>query len=181
MPPEEDPAEPMKGAVTRYLADDHDRLDGILKRALRDPGAIDAGAYAEFRAGLLRHIRMEENVMLPEVARLQGGRQAAVAERLRLDHGAIVALMVPSPTPSIVATLLRILGAHNALEEKDGGVYELVDTLAGPGAQTLLARLKAVPPVPVLPHNDRPGILDATRRAVARAGYEFLESGTYPT
>jgi hypothetical protein len=170
----------MKGILTRYLADDHDRLDGLLRRALRTPGSIDPGPYAEFRAGLLHHISMEEKVMLPAVARLQGGRQAEVAARLRLDHGAIVALMVPSPTPSTVATLLYILGVHNELEEKDGGVYELVDTLAGPEAEALLRQLRETPPVPVLPHNDRPGIIDATRRAVARAGYEFKETDTFP-
>lgn len=170
----------MKGMLTRYLAEDHDRLDALLRRALRNQGSIDPEPYAEFRAGLLRHISMEEKVMLPEVARMQGGRQADVAARLRLDHGAIVALMVPSPTPSTVATLLHILGIHNELEEKDGGVYELADTLSGEGAEDLLRRLRETPPVAVLPHNDRPGILDATRRAVARAGYEFTETDTFP-
>lgn len=171
----------MKGILTRFLAGDHDRLDGLLRQALRAPGAVDMNPYAEFRAGLMRHISMEEKVMLPAVARMQGGRQADIAARLRLDHGAIVALLVPPPSPSVIATLLSILEAHNALEEKDGGVYELVDTLSGPQADSLLRQLQDTPPVPVLPHNERPEILEATRRAVARAGYQFKETDSYPT
>ena len=171
----------MKGILTRYLADDHDRLDALLHRALRTPGSVDPGPYAEFRAGLLRHIAMEEKVMLPAIARLQGGRQADVAARLRLDHGAIVALLVPPPDPSVVATLLSILGAHNEFEEKDGGVYELSDTLASEEAGELLRQLQATPPVPTLPHNARPDVIDSTRRAVERAGYRFIETDIYPS
>ena len=169
----------MKGILTGYLAADHDRLDGLLRSALRTAGTIDMGPYAEFRAGLMRHIAMEEKVMLPAVARMQGGRQAEIASRLRLDHGALVALLVPPPTPSIIATMLFILDGHNALEEKDGGVYELVDTLAGAEAESLLQQLRDTPPVPVLPHNERPDIIEATRRAVARAGYEFREAASF--
>ena len=58
----------MKGILTRYLAEDHDRLDALLRRALRTPGSIDPEPYAEFRAGLLRHISMEEKVMLPSAS-----------------------------------------------------------------------------------------------------------------
>ena len=127
----------MKGILTAYLAGDHDRLDNLLRRALRAPGEIDMEPFAEFRAGLMRHIAMEEKVMLPAVAAMQGGRQADVAAKLRLDHGALVALLVPPPTPSIIATMLSILGRHNELEEKDGGVYEQVDTLSGAEAEPL--------------------------------------------
>jgi hypothetical protein len=37
----------------------------------------------------------------------------------------------------------------------------------------MLAELKAAPDVLVLPHNEQPDILEVTKRAVARAGYEF--------
>jgi hypothetical protein len=169
----------VKGRLTAYLAGDHDRLDNLLRRALRAPGEIDMEPFSEFRAGLMRHIAMEEKVMLPAVAAMQGGRQADVAAKLRLDHGALVALLVPPPSPSIIATMLSILGRHNELEEKDGGVYEQVDTLSGAEAEPLLRRLMDTPPVPVLPHNERPDIIEATRRAVARAGYEFIEADAF--
>ena len=44
------------GKIHRYLAADHERLDGLLDRAMSDPENIDAAAYAQFRSGLLKHI-----------------------------------------------------------------------------------------------------------------------------
>jgi len=163
----------MQRSLYQYLANDHDRLDGLLQSATAKPGVTDMQLYAQFRQGLLRHIGLEEKIVLPAIARLQGGRQAAIAERLRLDHGAIVALLVPPPTGSIIATLRSILQVHNALEEQEGGLYQLADQLAGSEAESLLEKLKSAPEVPVLPHNDRPDVIESTRRAVARAGYEF--------
>jgi hypothetical protein len=59
----------MSGALTSCLAGDHTRLDGLLERAMTAGGAVDRGAYAEFRAGLLRHISLEEKILLPAAQR----------------------------------------------------------------------------------------------------------------
>lgn len=166
----------MKGILYCYLADDHDRLDRLLREAADAPGTIDKQTYAGFRKGLLRHIAMEEKIVLPMIARQKGGALASVAGRIRLDHGALVALLVPPPTGSIVATLQSILSVHNSLEEKEGGLYEVFEDLVGPDADSILEKLRATPDVPVVPHNERPEVLEATRRAVARAGYEFKEA-----
>lgn len=115
--------------IYQCLSDDHDRLNGLLQQAVAKPGAIDMKLYAEFRKGLFRHIAMEEKIVVPTIARLQGGRQAAMAERLPLDHGAFVALLVPPPTPSIVLTLRSILEVHNVFEEQEGGLYQLLEQL----------------------------------------------------
>jgi hypothetical protein len=52
----------MAGRIYRLLAGDHTRFDGLLERAVTEAGAIDRAAYAEFRAGLLKHIGMEEKI-----------------------------------------------------------------------------------------------------------------------
>ncbi len=156
-----------------YLVSDHHRLDGLLDRATSVPGAIDRIPYDAFRAGLLRHIAMEERILFPAIARLQGGKQAPLVKQLRLEHGALSALLVPPPDAAVVSTLRKILSAHNRREEEDAGVYRLLDQLAGTEAVSLLEKLKATPPVPVAPYNSRPDVLDATRRAVNRAGYDF--------
>jgi hypothetical protein len=161
--------------ISRFLADDHVRLDTLLRRATADPAAIDRDAYHEFRAGLLRHIAMEEKVLLPEAQRLRGGEPLPVAARLRLDHGAIAALLVPTPTPVIIAALRVILAAHNPVEEGPDGLYATCDRLAGPGAAALVERLRATPPVPVSPYSDGPRVMDAIRRALARAGYDLAD------
>jgi len=161
----------MHGPIYRFLADDHDRLDELFRKAAADRENIDMDAYSQFRSGLLHHIRMEETVLLPAALRLQGGRPLSIAERIRLDHGALTALMVPPPDRSILNTLRSILQVHNALEEQEGGMYHVCEQLAGEEAEALLGQLKHVPEVPLHPHNPKPEILEATRRAVERAGH----------
>jgi hypothetical protein len=161
----------MSGPLTTFFAGDHTRLDGLLKRAMTVGGAVDRAAYAEFRAGLLRHISLEEKILLPAAQRWQGGDPLPMAAKLRLDHGALAALLVPTPTPAIIVAIRTVLAAHNALEEGPGGVYERCEELAGTEADALLAQLQAAPTVPVAPYADGPQVMSVVRRALARAGY----------
>ncbi len=169
------PNHPDSSSHFHYLASDHDRLDKLLRRATAASGTIDLESYNQFREGLLRHIAMEERALFPAVTRLTEGEHAAVLARLRLDHGALAALLVPPPDPAIVATLRSILAAHNATEEQEAGVYRLMGRLADSEKDELLQTLKGIPEVPLAPFNDKPGVLDATRRALARAGYVLQE------
>ena len=161
----------MSGALTNVLAGDHTRLDGLLRRAMTAASPIDRAAYTEFRAGLLKHISLEEKILLPAAQRWQGGDPLPIAAKLRLDHGALAALLVPTPTPAIIVAICTILAAHNALEEGPGGVYERCEELAGAEADALLAQLQAAPTVPVAPYADGPQVMSVVRRALARAGY----------
>jgi hypothetical protein len=162
----------MPGPLYRFLATDHARLDGLLQRAITETGRVNRAAYAEFRAGLLTHISLEEKILLPAAQRLRGGAPLALAAKLRLDHGALAALLVPTPTPTIVAALRAILVTHNLVEEGPGGVYECCEQLVGTEAEALLAQLQSAPEVPVAPHSDGPHVMDVVRRALIRAGYD---------
>ncbi|HUO04961.1 MAG TPA: hemerythrin domain-containing protein [Candidatus Binataceae bacterium] len=159
------------GEVWRFLADDHARLDRLLEAVGSCQSAEELFAYDRFRRGLLRHIAMEEKVLLPAAERVRGA-PIPEAARLRLDHGALASLMMPSPGPQIVSAIRFILERHNPIEESDGGVYDSCERLAGADATELLASLKAVPPVPVKPHLDTPKVHEAIRHALARAGYD---------
>lgn len=163
----------MPGDIYRFLNDDHARLDALLERAAVDPMAIDLAAYAEFRAGLLKHIGMEEKVLLPAAQKRRGGEPLPAAAKLRLDHGALAALLVPPPRAAIVAALRAILKAHNPIEEAPGGIYEQCEELAAAEAGQILRQLQNYPEVKVLPHVDSPFVMEATRRALARAGYDL--------
>jgi hypothetical protein len=163
----------MPGPLFCFLANDHERLDGLLRRAMTEASTIDRAAYAEFRAGLLRHISLEEKILLPAAQCWQGGDPLPMAAPLRLEHGALAALLVPTPTPALIAALRTILAAHNALEEGPGGVYGTCEQLAGAEADRLLARLEAAPEVPVAPYADGPQVMSVVRRALARAGYDI--------
>src|SRR5262245_35531822 len=167
----------MSGPLYRFLAADHARLDIVLRCAIAVPGQIDRAAYAEFRSGLLKHIGMEEKILLPAAQRVRGGEPLPLAAKLRLDHGALAALLVPTPTPAIISALRTILTAHNPREERPGGTYEVCEQLVGPEADALLARLQNAPEVPVSPHADSPRVLAVMRRALARAGYQLEDVG----
>ena len=167
------PADRRTGVVAAFLAADHARLDALLEGAGQsDP--IDWCDYVAFRAGLLKHIGMEEKILLPAAQAARGGRPLPVAAQLRLDHGALAALLVPTPSAAILRALRTILTAHNAIEEAPGGVYETCEQLLGADAGALLARLRAAGDVPLHPNVDGPRIMTAARRALDRAGYESL-------
>jgi hypothetical protein len=162
----------MPGKIYRYMADDHERLDNLLDRAASGE-IIDAAAYHHFRIGLLKHIGMEEKILLPAARRLRGGDPLPMAAKLRLDHGALVALLVPSPTPRVIAAVRAILKLHNPVEENPGGIYQQCEELAAAEADEILRQLQEAPDVKVLPHVDNDFVMEAARRALARAGYDF--------
>lgn len=165
----------MAGPLHQFFAVDHARLHALLERAFADPENLDRAAYSEFRAGLLKHIAMEEKVLLPAAQRLSGGNPLPLAAKLRLDHGAIAALLVPSPSAPILRAIRAILATHNALEEGADGIYEQCERLAGAEIGEILERLRAFPEVAVAPHLDGPTVIEALRRTLARAGYDFSD------
>lgn len=170
-------------SIARFLTEDHRRLEQLLDRAGRQGGEIDAVPYEEFRAGLLRHIGMEEKILFPAIQRAQQGQADSVLvpslasslARLRLEHGALAALLMPSPTSTILATIREILQRHDEIEESPGGPYEAGDHLLGKEAAQILAALRAAPTVNVMSHSDSPAVTTTLRRALARAGYRLSE------
>lgn len=162
----------MEGSIHQLLASDHRRLEALLTRAARDPGSMGLEAYEEFRTGLLRHIGMEEKVLIPSAERSGGGRPA-MAEKIRLDHGALAALLVPPPTPDIINVIRIILSGHNLLEEGKDGLYETCERLARNEAGRMLQNLRGFPAPRLKPNFSGPGAMDAVRRAMARAGYDW--------
>jgi len=161
------------GSISDHLTRDHARLDELLRGAKRrDP--VDPEAYAEFRRGILRHIAIEEKLLLPAAERARNGLPLEIAARLRLDHGAIAALLVPAPTSPILATLRFIFGRHNQIEEGPDGLYATCDRLLAGDLKPLIAQIAAYPTVAMSPHNDAAVVMPAVERALDRAGYRLL-------
>jgi hypothetical protein len=163
----------MSGKIYRYLSDDHLKLDDALRRATRHPETIAMSAYAEFREGLLRHIGMEEKILLPAAQTANGGKPIASAGRLHLDHGALAALLVPTPTPAILTAIKTILEQHNPLEEGPGAVYEECEQLLGSQIDQVLSRLTTTPRVRVAPHVDSAISFESAQNALRKAGYDL--------
>lgn len=162
------------GALSDFLIQDHERLDALMARAVRDPGRIDDEAYAEFREGLLRHIGIEEKILMLDAKTRRGGEPLPMAAQIRLEHSAIALLLVPTPTHAILAELRWLLEQHNPREEGPDGLYAICESLAGEEASLLLERAKSAPKVPVAKHYDGPR---AHRTAASALEYAKTKGG----
>ena len=144
-------------SLSEYLCADHARIEADL-RAAAAPAGFAVGPYEAARAALLRHIAIEEKILLPYARAKRGGEPLPLAARLRKEHGAIASLLVPTPDAALVGELLGLLATHDALEEGAGGVYAQIAALVEPGdAEALLARAQAQPAPPLAPHFDGKG------------------------
>ena len=154
----------MSADLHAFLSADHERLDALLATCVR---AGDAAAYDAFRRGLLRHISIEERVLFP-LLRSQRGK-TPLEEQLHRDHAALAALLVPPPTGAELHLIASILQAHNPLEEDAGGLYEIMETLAGDELAALMTRVHAIPAVRVVPNADSAIVRSSIEQLVREA------------
>ncbi|CAN5331976.1 hypothetical protein BH09MYX1_BH09MYX1_30400 [soil metagenome] len=154
--------------VTEYLADDHRRLHALLEKA-RGSVPFDTAAFAEFRAGLLRHIGIEEKILLPAARRAQGGVALERAWDLRLDHAALTSLLVPTPDAALCGEIMAILGPHDEKEEGPSGVYAECERLLAGESRALAERAASFPAIPLAAHFDGPGAVRTAKAALASA------------
>ena len=158
----------LKDLLTR----DHERLDALLADCREYKTAPEGGrlarpladleSYTEFRAGLLRHMGIEERILFPFLRTKLG--VTAIEQQLHRDHAALAALLVPPPSAVEIEQIASLLAIHNDLEEQELGLYELLDELAGEELPELLARVHAFPQIPVAPFSDTPLL----RRTIAQ-------------
>ncbi len=146
------------------MVEDHVELDRLLRESERADGSIDDAIYTRFREGLLRHIGMEEKVLLPDARARRGGEPLPMAAQLRRDHGEVAKLLVRPPTLERFQELRELLGKHNAIEEGPNGLYAICDALAGDEATAVVERLRAQPRVPLAPYYDGPLVQNRAAR-----------------
>jgi hypothetical protein len=165
------PDEFLDGRTVRDLLErDHARLEKLLAAAVGSGSMLDVAAYQDFRAGLLRHIGMEEKILFPAARRIRAGQPLDQVHQARLDHGALAALLVPTPTVEIVRRIGALLALHNPLEEGPTGLYAACDALAAGALPELLARMRSAPVVPTAKLFDGPRAFAAIDRLLRAAG-----------
>lgn len=153
-------------SISEYLTEDHARLHQLLERAAREP--FDHEAFEQFRGGLLRHIGIEEKIVLPEVRRLLG-QPIEEARRLRIEHGALTSLLVPTPDGALVAEIRLLLDPHDQREEGPQGVYAKCEAILGGASAALVDRARQAPAVPMMRHFDGQGVHRTARSALQSA------------
>lgn len=118
---------------------------------------------------------MEEKILFPAAQKANGGVPLPLAPKLRLDHGAITALMVVPPTKEIIKVVRYVLEKHDLLEEEPGGMYEACEKLTAKETQHLVKQLEQATAVPVHPFNQADYALQSAKNALKRAGFDFDE------
>lgn len=171
----------MTGPIAEFLSRDHARLDALLEQAVLEPGAGDLAAFGQFREGLLRHIALEEKLLIPAATAARHGEPFPFARQLRVDHGALAALLVPTATPSTRVELRKILVPHDALEEGPGGLYDACDALlSAEEKDRLLERMRGYPAVRVARYHDGPRVCRTAAEALRISGLQAEARRTKP-
>ncbi len=165
----------MNKPLYHFFTNDHHRIDDLLNKATIHPDRIDMDYYQQFRVGLLRHIGMEEKILFPAAKKVNPEVMSKLIPRFRLEHGALTSLMVPPPTGAIIRAIRHVLELHDIAEEEPGGMYDVCEGLTQGQTQSLLDQLADIPEVATLPLNPAPIAIEAARRALARANYDFDE------
>src|SRR5690625_122846 len=160
--------------ILSFLKEEHDRVDAYFKAAVENDN-IDREKYDLFRKALLRHIKQEEKVLFPAAKIANNGESVPLFAQLRAEHGALTALMVPPPTEELLFVINYILELHDEKEKGRGGVYDFCDKLEALETNKIIKELEAVEEVPIHPCNTDPSAMEAAKRALQRAGYDYDE------
>jgi hypothetical protein len=144
----------MGGPIFRFLTEDHARLHALLAKAVDAQDHVDDVSFEAFREGLLRHIAIEEEIVLPASREARGGEDLPQAWRIRVEHAAIAALLDNPPSRELAAELRTILGPHHVIEEA-AGMYDTCDALLAKESVAILRRMRERPPVNLPPRPAR--------------------------
>lgn len=153
--------------IRQWLEVDHRVMGALLDRSDAH-GSFDKDAFEQLRGRLLRHIGIEEKVLLRATYEVLG-HPIARARQVRVEHGAIAALLVPTPDAELVRELRMLLRAHDTLEEGEEGIYAECDRILGPRADELVQAADAFPIVPVARHFDGENVVRTAEDALAVA------------
>jgi hypothetical protein len=153
-------------SIRELLEADHRRLEALLVQAMAPADRIDEPSYQELRSGLLRHIGIEEKILFAR-ARKRLGAPLRLAKRLRIEHGAIASLLVPTPDHALLRELEDLLARHDALEEGDAGVYAECGALLEDEKTSILEEIRNFPAPKLNRHYDGPNVYRTAREALA--------------
>ena len=125
------------------------------------PSAAGAKSYVLPRADVTvtvapdSSLLVEEKILFAAAKTARGGEPVPEFARLRADHARLTALLVPTPTPEIVAQIRAVLAPHNELEERGEGTYAVcMEAIAAADAEEIFERIRAAPEPPVRPYYD---------------------------
>ncbi len=123
--------------ITSYYEHDHDRLDDLFKKfqSLKKTEFNTAKEFFfQFKTGLERHIRWEEEILFPLFEEKTGMKNNGPTAVMKMEHRAIEKYLVAifekvnsgnTTTDDDEQMLLNTLGMHNEKEEQI--LYPMID------------------------------------------------------
>ena len=124
--------------ILEFMSDDHNRLDAIFDELAGE--ATPAGAselFADFKAGLSRHIGWEEDILFPIFEDASGMHDSGPTAVMRMEHRQIEKVLEEidlkvsegelTALGGLQKDLLAVLGPHNDKEE--GILYPATDEM----------------------------------------------------
>ena len=150
---------------------DHARICELLE-SVCSPDGIDYGAYQRFRGGLLRHIAIEENILVPAIKKLRDGVDLPAARQLKHENAALASMLVPTPTNEIVARLKKLLAMHDMDAEGRDGLYAELERITGNDLENLLRRMDSAPAASLAAYRDGPKTFETIERLMLAAGWK---------
>ncbi len=163
--------------LTNVLQHEHAELIALLDRCVEPSGGVNLRAFDEFRRRQLRHLAIEEKVVMPALARRKK-LVPAFQNALRKDHESIVVLCVTSPNPDFVRDLKELIAWHQRVEEQPGGLYDLFDRFVGDDPQVATA-LAQLPPVALPPLASGKEVAQVLRQLMRELGLSAEESSAH--
>ena len=147
----------MSEKITAYYAEDHDRLDGLLRtfQELKKKDFPKAKeAFVQFLFGLKRHIIWEEDILFPLFEKKTGMFEGGPTAVMRAEHVMIkkeleaihdkVAEGSPE-TDEAEEKLVSVLTLHN--EKEESILYPAIDRLVSDAeAAQIFKRMEDIPP-----------------------------------
>ena len=114
-----------------FMSRDHSRLDYIFQEFRKSKNAAEAEQlFLEFRAGIERHIKWEEDILFP-LAKKKMGDDSPMIDELIVQHNRIkddlkgLAVSLKARDTAIENDLAQLLAAHDKMEEED--MYPWID------------------------------------------------------
>ncbi|MDE1833302.1 MAG: hemerythrin domain-containing protein [Candidatus Micrarchaeota archaeon] len=118
-------------SISRFMSDDHSRLDYIFEEFRRSKKAgLASQLFLAFKMGMERHIRWEEEILFP-LARRKLGKDTAMLDELILQHKRIrgsirdISGRLDSRDAGLENDLEQLLAGHDKMEEE--GMYPWID------------------------------------------------------
>jgi hemerythrin superfamily protein len=120
-----------QNSITGFMSKDHSRLDYIFQEFRESKKAEESKQlFLEFKAGLERHIKWEEDILFPLAKKKMGGDSPMIDE-LILQHSRIkgdlkgLASSAGAKDTGLEDDLEQLLAAHDKMEEED--MYPWID------------------------------------------------------